>query len=417
MRILTVVIDLDKGGTQRAAQNFCEAYAILGHDSRALALKGGGIRKGELENEKIKVWVGLSQEVKNEISAWIPEVIHLHSNGYIDEEVTVLKDLYKNARFIETNVFSIPSSYSNLLDYSYQLSDWCKYLYLSRGGASRSCVKVPYPVKISNFYKVEGQEVADFKKKYNIPEDTFIFGRIGQAYYGKWSLYLIDVFERFYNNITQNVCLLVVNPPIEILKYITERKMDDHVIIIDKLDGDDELRKCYSAIDVFLHIANQGESFGQVLAETLLCETPVITFNTPWADNSQSEVIGKNLGGFSANTVNEFYTYMLKLYLNAERREVLGKKGRKHIEEQYDYISVAKQSLYILNEPKPKVEHNEFNIKDLSPYYNSGSIPFLWMKLYLKQHKLGNYLLKRLVNFELKGEPPKVKIAKLRTNK
>ena len=52
-------------------------------------------------------------------------------------------------------------------------------------------------------------------------------------------------------------------------------------------------------INIFLHISKIGESFGYVIAESLLCETPVVTLNTPWADNSQSELVGNRKGGFT----------------------------------------------------------------------------------------------------------------------
>ena len=47
------------------------------------------------------------------------------------------------------------------------------------------------------------------------------------------------------------------------------------------LKDDKELSNCYSAIDIFVHAANQGESFGMVLAEAQLCQTPIITLSTP----------------------------------------------------------------------------------------------------------------------------------------
>ena len=40
-------------------------------------------------------------------------------------------------------------------------------------------------------------------------------------------------------------------------------------------------------MDVFAHSAQQGESFGYVLAEAALCEIPIVTMATPWADDSQ----------------------------------------------------------------------------------------------------------------------------------
>lgn len=403
MKILNVVYDLDKGGTQRAAQNFCEAYAVLGHDSKMLATMQGGIRKDELEKENIQVWVTLSEQNLEEIARWKPNVIHLHSHGVTFKDVTILKNLCPEALFVETNVFSVPSDYSHLLDYSYQLSNWCKFLYLSRGGSKELCVKVPYPVKVTNFFKVPKEEADAFRSKYDIPEDAFLFGRVGQNFFGKWSLYLIDVFDKFNKKVSANSFLVVVNPPQEVVDYVDYLGLHNKVVIIDKLYGDEELRRCYSAIDVFLHIANQGESFGQVLAESLLCETPVITMNTPWDDNSQAEVVGNNIGGLCANTRKGFYERMKILYHDAELRQRLGKGGREHILENYDYLKVAQKSVnYIIKKGDDLSYNIPFTFQNLPKDYPKRSIPLLWMKLHTKQHRLGNYLLRRMVNFKWK---------------
>lgn len=404
MKVLNVVVNLNKGGTQRAAQNFCEGYAALGHDSKMLAIQEGGIRKDELENENIQVWVGLSDKTLTEIETWKPDLVHLHSHLVTYDDIFSLKEICTKAKFVETNVFSIPSDYSNFLNYSYQLSNWCQYLYLARGGSKKICTKIPYPVKTGSFYKVDDHERQEFRKQYNIPEDAFLFGRVGQHFLGKWSLYLIDVFKEFNTKINSNSMLLVVNPPDELIKYVDHVEINSKVVIIGQLHGDDELRRCYSTIDVFLHIANQGESFGQVLAESLLCETPVITFNTPWGDNSQSEVVGDYIGGLCVNTLGAFYQKMKLLYSDAALRSKLAKGGRLHIITNFDYIAVSKASLNLISQKNSTLLHHA-SVPDfrLSKSYSKRSIPLLWMKMYLRNHKITNSLLRRLVNFELKN--------------
>ena len=59
MKILTVVYNLEKGGTQRVAQIFAEAYHELGYDSRILSLYGLGCRYDEIR-DILYVWNTLS---------------------------------------------------------------------------------------------------------------------------------------------------------------------------------------------------------------------------------------------------------------------------------------------------------------------------------------------------------------------
>lgn len=101
------------------------------------------------------------------------------------------------------------------------------------------------------------------------------------------------------------------------------------------------LSAAYASIDIFLHISAIGESFGMVLAESLLCETPVITHATPWADNSQGEVIGHEIGGFVATTPNKLFQCCRKLAFDNQLRLRLGKAGARYVASQYDSVHVS----------------------------------------------------------------------------
>lgn len=409
MKVLTVVLNLQKGGTQRAAQNFCEAYAVLGHDSKLVSLYEDGPRRTELEEEQIKVWVGFSNLIKQEIINWKPDIIHLHSLKLNVEDVYELNKICPQALFVETNVFSVPSKYTDILTYSFQLSEWCTYLYIARGGEKNKSLIVPNPVKTKNFFKATEKEHEGFRRKYKIPFDAYIFGRIGQSHYGKWSLYLIDLYERFLKEENDNTYLILVNPPVEITHYITERKLQEKVVIIERLNSDEELRICYSSIDVFLHIANQGESFGLVLAESLLCETPVITLNTPWGDNAQSEVVGHNIGGFCANSLPDFYNFMLRLFREKDLTSKLGSGGRSHIISHYDYLIVAQKCMdAILNTLPEKKDFHPLNLhglKQLEFPLKSLTLSLLRIKLHNeKSHRVVNFLLKKLLKFDARSK-------------
>ncbi|MGD1892413.1 MAG: glycosyltransferase family 4 protein [Cyclobacteriaceae bacterium] len=397
MKILTVVKDLDKGGTQRGAQNFCEGYKNLGHSSRIYALSDIGCRKKELIRKSIYIYTNESQETFDDIKDWHPDIVHIHSHDMHVSVVLRLKKILPNSKFIETNVFSTLSDYTSCLDYSFQLSNWCSYLYLSRGGALNKLRIVPNPIRTDAFYRSDKRDILAFKQKYGLPEDAFIFGRIGQSYSGKWSFYLIDLFEKFLSEVSENAYLLIVNPPNDIVHYTSlKSNILDKIIIIDTIRGDHNLRVCYSSIDMFLHIAKQGESFGMVLAESILCETPVITLNTPWGDNSQKEVIEHNMNGFCANTTDEFFSYMKDFYRRNLLLQASGKQGRESIIDRYDYIFVANEAL--------KVFSNNFVFRInfevlLKRTYKNKADKMLMILLLLMKYKIKAF--KRIVNFLL----------------
>lgn len=368
MRILTVVFSLGKGGTERAAQHFSEAYKSLGHEIKVYALYEGGIRAEELQKQNIHVWVRTGKDTLDQIRKWKPEVLHLHSHGLDECDVRTLVDgLESKPQILETNVFSKKSPYDDLVDKSMQLSKWCAWLFQLRGGdPERMCV-VPNPLNVNNFYPESTERIASFKKKYQIPENVKVFGRIGQQYYGKWSILLIDIFVEYVEEHDDNCVLVLVNPAELMIDYILKlpETIKIKIIIIDKLVGDFELRKFYSAVDVFLHIAEQGESFGMVLAESMLCQTPIITLSTPWNDNSQCEVVQNGRGGYVVTSKKYFLSAMLKLTASKNLIQSMGVNGRKHIVTSYNMQYVAEQALECIY----RTDNVRFSVHEIKKMY------------------------------------------------
>ena len=123
--------------------------------------------------------------------------------------------------------------------------------------------------------------------------------------------------------------LVVCNPPEALEQMIqSDSVFEKKCTIVPHLIGDDKLRCFYSALDIFVHIADNGESFGMAITESLLCETPVVTLNTPWLHNSQGGVVGDGVGGLCANSLSEVYDSVTGLAQDHEARRRLGRQGR-----------------------------------------------------------------------------------------
>jgi glycosyltransferase involved in cell wall biosynthesis len=288
----------------------------------------------------------------DEIAAWQPDVIHLHSHGLKLPELQQLQSCVPRARLFETNVFAIPSPIEKDLTLSFQLSQWCLFLYHCRRGDRVKSIVIPNPVKSSTMFKPDADEVARFKVRHGIPAASFVIGRIGQAYTRKWSEALPVLFDRFVREVDANAHLLLCNPSEDIVAAIAQNpRIRPKATIIDSIIGDEQLRLFYGAMDVMLHIANVGESFGMVLGEALLCETPVLTLNTPWGDNAQSEVIGREVAGNAANDLDELYRYLVALHKDRQQCELQGRLGRQHVLQHFDMLKVAKQAVAAMNAP------------------------------------------------------------------
>lgn len=342
LRVLTFVTDLDKGGVQRTAQNFAEAYSELGHDSRVLALASGPRARG-LEEAGIAVLTGLGEDTLAELQAWSPDLIHLHAHLLENGEVDRLLDVCNDARVIEKNVFSVPSTWSPRLTASHQLSNWCLRLYEERASrlslGARATV-IPNPVDVSAFSVADEDRVDRLRAELSLPQDALVMGRIGQSFLSKWSIGLIESFEALASN--ELVHLVLVNPPTEIAVAAHRSRFASRIRIIERIDGDAQLSVAYTLMDVFVHMAEGGESFGNVLLESQLCETPVVTFSTPWADNSQVEVVRNGVGGFVATSRRGFCEATARLLTHPALRASMGKSGRRDAQ-RFDRLTVAQQ--------------------------------------------------------------------------
>jgi len=347
VKVLTVAYSLSKGGTERAAQNFAFGYADIGCDSKFMFTRFDGPRRQYIEDRGIALFSLQKEEDCEEIKNWSPDVVHVHSHGIDFDEFEKIHSLLPNAKYIETNVFSRPSPWAKSIDISYQLSQWCLWLFKKRSNNYYLPAIVPNPVDTSAFCRVSDELRNAFRAKYGLKSSDLVIGRIGQHFEGKWSSVLLDVFEEQRKD-DARVKLLVVNPPDSILARISKSPYKSEIIHIKQIHGDENLAACYSAIDLFVLIAEQGESFGMVLAESLLCETPVVTLTTPWGDNSQGEVIGNRVGGFVAANKNELSKLVQNLLFDELKRKQFGLAGRNRIIRLFDFKVVAKNSLELI---------------------------------------------------------------------
>lgn len=377
MKILTVVMDLDFGGTQRTAQIFAESYHELGHESKVLALYGLGSRIDEL-NPAVEILHGIKDIHKTEI--WGPDIIHFHSTGLKEEDVRLIikKKRNANCRFIETNVFSRPTPWADLIDESFQLSTWADWVFKLKGGEKSKSRIVPNPIKIENFHPASAMAVKEFKKAHHIPESAIIIGRIGQAFPGKWSPMIIEVFN-ILARFNQDVYLLIVNAPKEILSLADKSMYKDRIRIIHKIIGDDKLSIAYSSMKLMLHIAEQGESFGIVLCECILCGTPVVTLSTPWNDNSQCEVVGHKRGGLVANSKKGIIS-AVELIIS-DRIDIAIDLRSSEIKNYYNYLEIAKNAIEYSNSENSKYSKREILkiYKDSYDKPNFLTIVLLWL--------------------------------------
>jgi glycosyltransferase involved in cell wall biosynthesis len=364
MRILTVLDHLGPGGRQRTAQNFSIGYADAGHEAAVMAVFAGGPRVEHLNNRGIPTFIGAKTLTEREpaivaAAAWMPDVIHLHSKGplrfAVGEAVeAILERLPHRPPVLETSSFG-------KVDYGQRFTFSDVYLLKARWALwkwrrwSRSFRPRPHGVVVPNvvdtaaFCPTSGSERTAFRATHGLPEDTFLLGRIGQPSRWKWDPVVFDVFAEVAAR-HRHAHLLLIGLPDEFrprLKAL-DPAVGARVVEIPFLHGDDALRRCYGALDVFLHAARIGESFGTVLAEAMACACPVVTLSTPSRDNSQIEVVGHERGGFVVHDRGGMVEAIERLIADGALRERLGRDGAAHVRSTYTLERVVPTLLRII---------------------------------------------------------------------
>ena len=347
MRILTIVSDLNLGGTQRVAQNFAIAYKKLQWKSELLALRTGGERSSTLIAAGIEPRVGSSGR-KHVLNSTY-DVVHLHGPGNYDSEFAdFLRQLRlgnPRALILETNVFSRP-------DYSEAQKFVDIHLHLTRWGLAKwrswTSNRTPQPIGtvIPNLVHENAilpldQANSDkWRSSFNIAPDAFVALRVGQPIPSKWSQHTFEAFAQF-SKANKNVVFVGIGIP---TKYETlVKKLNStrrRVISIEPRFDDHFLSAAYHASDVFLHSAAIGESFGMVLAEASLAEKPIITLARPLKDNGHVEVVEHGITGLICNDVHGMTIALNEIYKDRNLAKTLGKNGRQHILRSYTEAAV-----------------------------------------------------------------------------
>lgn len=111
---------------------------------------------------------------------------------------------------------------------------------------------------------------------------------------------------------------------------------------VGKIVDDNKLRALYGFVDIFVSPSLQ-ESFGQVLTESMACETACIAFN----NSGSLDIIDHKVNGYLAdykdsNSIKNGLVYLLNDKIHLEKMQ---KNAREKIINSFDYDIVAKQHI------------------------------------------------------------------------
>ena len=98
------------------------------------------------------------------------------------------------------------------------------------------------------------------------------------------------------------------------------------------------VQEFYQRIDVFIHGARVGETFGCVIAEAMANKIPVVTLSTPRGKkaNAQVELVEHGITGFVCRWSWQYANAVIELLKNHDLRERFARQGYEKACEQFE---------------------------------------------------------------------------------
>ena len=229
------------------------------------------------------------------------------------------------------------------------------------------CVHIPHTMDTKLYKKRPPSEWKDFSKQVRKgDDDKFVVFWINRNARRKQSGTLLFWFDKFLDKVGRDKATLVMHtepkdPNGQDLEAIIEElnMSDGQVLLSVQKMPDEDLSKMYNLADCTINIAD-AEGFGLGTLESLACETPIIVTMTGGMQEQVTngeEWFGVGIEPASKAVIgsqdvpwiyedrldeNDVVDALYKLYsMSKEEREELGKKGRKHVMDNY---SLAKYS-------------------------------------------------------------------------
>lgn len=166
------------------------------------------------------------------------------------------------------------------------------------------------------------------RKKFNIPENEIVFGRIGRALDSIHDPIGINGFKIALEK-RSDIHYLIMSPPPALVKQVQNEKIPN-VYFAEPSSNEEDVWAFHAAIDVLAHFRFDGESYGLNIAESMLSGNPIISHKTHiW--NSHLDYLTPEFARIAErNDANAYAAHMLEfagLYYTGELKK-LGETAR-----------------------------------------------------------------------------------------
>jgi glycosyltransferase involved in cell wall biosynthesis len=181
-----------------------------------------------------------------------------------------------------------------------------------------------------------------FRARFSIAPDTPLVLFLGRINFKKGLDILIPAFAQTRSAVP-GAKLAIVGPDNDgygatVRKLVTENSLDDSVIFVDMLTGE-QVREAFVDADIF-SLPSYTENFGMTVIESLACATPVVISDQV---NIHREVNASGSGLVTPCDAAQVSAAMSSLLLDADRRLSMGALGRGFVAGHYAWPHIVER--------------------------------------------------------------------------
>lgn len=272
----------------------------------------------------------------------IPYVLQAHGSVLPFFQKESLKEIFDKLRG-----FKILHNASKVL----ALTDIEKKQYLKMGIIEENIEIVPLGINLKEYENLNSK--GKFRSKYGIAKDDKLILFIGRIHKIKGLELLVKSFKLLKNDLKEelktnsNLKLAIVGPDDgfldELKKLIRKLNIKNDIILPGPLFEDDK-KSAIVDCDIFV-MPSKYESFTTSGLEAMACEKPVVLTK----NNHIHNWVNNNVGFSCEYDEKDLVDSIKKLLFDEKLIKKFGKKGRKLVEEEYNWISIEKQIRNIYN--------------------------------------------------------------------
>ncbi|MGC2323139.1 MAG: glycosyltransferase family 4 protein [Terriglobales bacterium] len=335
MRVIQVIPDFSLGGIQKAGCVLAEAMLRAGHQVLLLGDNPGPRFQPScswhrlLPGARLQALVGAAREFG-------PDVIHLHAPEYPEDLIRGLAAELreKPPLLVTTPVFGRPPEDRGALALTrtccvgvftfYRLGRW-----LRQSPAQMVHNGISY-VPLTPFQPPPvGVDRAAERRALAIPQDAFVFGRVGRSQGGKWHPCYPEVIDAMLR-VEPGAQWISVGFPEELGREDLRQRWGDRFHDFPETADYQFLAAILSAMDVQLFWSQHGECFAATICEAAGMGTPTISGVNPCQDNGQVEQVMEGVTGELVGTPAQAIASLRRLALDRSLLRALRSSAREH---------------------------------------------------------------------------------------